>query len=176
MSILKSFLETLDFVNTITTPDNRISKTEYYMSIAKSVATRSTCLRRKYGAIIVKNDEIIATGYNGSPRGCKNCSTINSCLRKELGIKGKEHYELCKSVHAEMNCVISAKRSDMIGSTMYLCGLNPDGTTHKSESCSLCKKMIINSGISRVVTSVDDNNFKITDTNSFIDDINNIGE
>ena len=158
---------------------SRPNKCEYYMNIAKSVAMRSTCLRRKYGAIIVKDDEIISTGYNGSPRNCENCCEIGECVRNKLNIPGKERYELCKSVHAEMNCIISAKRSDMLNSTLYLYGLEPDGiTTHDTTSCSLCKKMIINAGIKYVVsTRIDDSGniyYDVLQTNKFIDDINNI--
>ena len=155
----------------------RLNKTEYYMNIAKSVALRSTCLRRKYGAIIVKNDEIISTGYNGSPRDCENCTDTNKCIRNILNIPGKERYELCKSVHAEMNAIISAKRSDMLGATLYLYGLNPDDTPHTSTPCLMCKKLILNSGIDTVVTLECDNSnisYKINTVSSFIYDINNL--
>lgn len=168
---------------------SRISKQMYYLNIAKSVAMRSTCLRRHYGAVIVKNDEIISTGYNGSPRGCDNCTDINKCIRNELNIPGKERYELCKSVHAEMNAIISASRSDMIGSTLYLVGLNPDGTIHNSECCDMCKKLIINAGIKEIVIQKFDSHvtpsywtYYANDSEhskapfmNFIDDINEMG-
>lgn len=131
----------------------RNSKEEYYLDIAQTVAQRSTCLRRKYGAVIVKNDEIISTGYNGAPRGCKNCSDMGTCKREELNIPSGERYELCRSVHAEQNAIISASRRDMVGATIYLAGV--DGKNGKllakAEPCSLCKRFILNSGISYVV-------------------------
>ena len=132
---------------------DRNSKEEYYLDIAQTVAQRSTCLRRKYGAVIVKNDEIISTGYNGAPRGCKNCSDMGTCKREELNIPSGERYELCRSVHAEQNAIISASRRDMVGATIYLAGV--DGKNGKllakAEPCSLCKRFILNSGISYVV-------------------------
>ncbi|MBR0041217.1 MAG: cytidine deaminase, partial [Oscillospiraceae bacterium] len=102
--------------------DSRTDKQNYYLDIADSVLERSTCLRRKYGAIIVRNDEIISTGYNGAPRGRRNCSDIGSCTRELLHIPSGERYELCRSVHAEANAIISASRRDMIGATIYLVG------------------------------------------------------
>ena len=132
---------------------NRNSKEEYYLDIAQTVAQRSTCLRRKYGAVIVKNDEIISTGYNGAPRGCANCSDIGTCKREEMNIPSGERYELCRSVHAEQNAIISASRRDMVGATLYLAGV--DGKNGKllakAEPCSLCKRFILNSGNSYVV-------------------------
>ncbi len=132
---------------------DRNSKEEYYLDIAQTVAQRSTCLRRKYGAVIVKNDEIISTGYNGAPRGCANCSDIGTCKREEMNIPSGERYELCRSVHAEQNAIISASRRDMVGATLYLAGV--DGKNGKllakAEPCSLCKRFILNSGISYVV-------------------------
>ena len=100
----------------------RRDKTNYYLDIAETVAKRSTCLRRHYGAVIVNHDEIVSTGYAGAPRGRKNCSDLNRCVRTELGIPRGERYELCRSVHAEANAIISASREKMIGSTLYLVG------------------------------------------------------
>ena len=100
----------------------RVSKHNYYLDIAQTVAERSTCLRKMYGTIIVKNDSIISTGYNGAPRGRKNCSDLGICMRDKLNIPRGERYELCRSVHAEANCIISASRRDLIGSTLYLVG------------------------------------------------------
>jgi dCMP deaminase len=132
---------------------NRTDKINYYLDIAQTVAQRSTCLRRKYGAVIVKNDEIISTGYNGAPRGCTNCSDLGKCKREELNIPSGERYELCRSVHAEQNAIISASRRDMQGATLYLAGI--DAKTNKvldvAEPCSLCKRFILNSGITHVV-------------------------
>ena len=133
--------------------DIRRDKENYYLDIADTVLQRSTCLRRKYGAIIVRNDEIISTGYNGAPRGRKNCSDIGSCAREKLNIPSGERYELCRSVHAEANAIISASRRDMIGSTIYLVG--SDAKTNElltdATSCSMCKRQIINAGIERIV-------------------------
>lgn len=128
-----------------------ISKEIYYLGVALAVAQRSTCLRRKYGAIIVKNDEIIATGYNGSPRGKVQCSDTGVCWRKEHNIPHGEQYEKCVSVHAEQNAIISASRSEMIGSTMYLVGIE-DGELIPGVPCDICRRMIENAGISGLVT------------------------
>lgn len=132
---------------------SRIDKENYYLDIAQTVLERSTCLRRCYGAIIVKNDEIVATGYNGAPRGRKNCVDLGFCTREALGIPSGERYELCRSVHAEANAVLSAARSETLGSVLYLVGkdaktgeLLPEAT-----SCSMCRRHIINAGIQRVV-------------------------
>ena len=133
--------------------DSRTSKQNYYLDIADSVLVRSTCLRRKYGAIIVRNDEIISTGYNGAPRGRKNCSDLGVCTRETLKIPSGERYELCRSVHAEANAIISASRRDMIGATLYLVGR--DAKTNEllkdAMSCSMCKRHIINAGIETVI-------------------------
>ncbi|MDR1299155.1 MAG: cytidine deaminase [Oscillospiraceae bacterium] len=131
----------------------RKDKTNYYLDIAETVLERSTCLRRKYGAIIVHSDEIISTGYNGAPRGRKNCIDIASCLRDSLNLQQGERYELCRSVHAEANAIISAARRDMIGATLYLVGRS--GKTGlllaDTTSCVMCRRLIINAGISTVV-------------------------
>lgn len=133
--------------------DNRTSKQNYYLDIADSVLERSTCLRRKYGAIIVRSDEIISTGYNGAPRGRRNCSDLGRCTRETLRIPSGERYELCRSVHAEANAIISASRRDMLGASIYLVGR--DARTgellHDAMSCSMCKRQIINAGIDRVI-------------------------
>lgn len=129
----------------------RISKKDYYLNIALAVAQRSTCLRRQYGAVIVKNDEIIATGYNGSPRGEANCCDMKSCWRESNKIPHGEIYEACKSVHAEQNAIISASRKDMIGSVMYLVGIEK-GKIIKAVPCDICRRMIANSGIKKVIT------------------------
>ena len=136
--------------------EKRKSKIEYYLDIAKSVSERSTCLKRHYGAVIVKDDEIIATGYNGAPRGRENCCDIGSCLRIKMGIPSGQRYEICRSVHAEMNAIISASRKDMKGSTLYLVGVEPDGSyTKNAEPCSMCKRNIINAGIKNVIVRAD---------------------
>ncbi len=133
--------------------DNRVSKENYYLDIADTVLKRSTCLRRKYGAIIVRNDEILSTGYNGAPRGRKNCSDLGQCYREYLHIPSGERYELCRSVHAEANAIISSSRRDMLGGTLYLVGRSAadNRLLHDTTSCSMCRRLIINSGIRDVV-------------------------
>ena len=131
----------------------RISKENYYLDIAETVLERATCLRRVYGAIIVKNDEIISTGYNGAPRGRKNCVDLGFCTREELQVPRGERYELCRSVHAEANAIISASRRDMVGGTIYLVGRDArtNALLPDAMSCSMCKRQIINAGIDQVV-------------------------
>lgn len=129
----------------------RISKEQYYVDIARAVSKRSTCLRRQYGAVIVKNDEIIATGYNGSARGIKNCCDKGSCYREDNNIPHGEQYEKCVAVHAEQNAIISAARADMIGATMYLAGYE-NGEEIKAEPCLICNRMLRNAGIHNVVS------------------------
>jgi len=135
------------------TSAGRISEDQYYLNIAREVAARSTCLRRKFGAVIVKNKQIISTGYCGAPRGTVNCSDIGHCFRNELGAKPGEHYEWCRSVHGEANAIIHASRLEMMGGTLYLVGMN--SATHEitadAEPCRMCKRMIINAGIETVV-------------------------
>ncbi|MBR3162279.1 MAG: cytidine deaminase [Bacilli bacterium] len=131
----------------------RIDKNNYYLNIAESVTARGTCIRRNYGAIIVKNDEIISTGYVGAPRGRKNCCDIKYCMREKLNIPKGERYELCRSVHAEQNAIISASRKDMLGSTLYLVGVDYNSKEYVkgANPCSICKRMIINAGIEKVI-------------------------
>ena len=150
--------------------ERRRDKTNYYLDIAESVLTRGTCLRRKYGAIIVRDDEIISTGYVGAPRGRKNCCDLGYCMRSKLGIPRGERYELCRSVHAEANAIISAARRDMIGGTLYLVGRSAaDGELlHDTTSCAMCRRMIINSGITRVVNRIGDDGIEIIDVQNWI--------
>lgn len=140
----------------------RRDKVNYYLDIADAVSERSTCLRRSYGAVIVKNDQIISTGYVGAPRGRKNCSDMGFCLRSQLNIPRGERYELCRSVHAEMNAIINAPREAMIGATLYLSGREVSTGEYINNSCccSLCKRLIINSGIEMVVIRDDDDNYR----------------
>lgn len=149
---------------------NRITKDNYYLDIAESVSERGTCLRRKFGAIIVKNDEIISTGYVGAPRGRKNCCDENFCIRQELNVPRGERYELCRSVHAEQNAIISAARKDMIDSTLYLVGIeNSTGEYVKdARPCSLCKRFIINAGIKKVVIRKNKKEFETIEIEEFI--------
>jgi len=131
----------------------RTDKENYYLDIAETVAGRSTCLRRCYGAILVKSDEIIATGYNGAPRGRKNCVDLDYCTREAMNIPSGERYELCRSVHAEANAIISAARRESLGATLYMACKDPATgmLIAGSTSCSMCRRLIINAGISRVV-------------------------
>ena len=131
----------------------RIDKVNYYLDIAQTVAERSTCLRRRYGAIIVKHDEIVSSGYNGAPRGRKNCADLGRCTREELNIPSGERYELCRSVHAEANAIISASRREMLGSTLYMACVDPNSgeLIAHSTSCSMCRREIINAGIEKIV-------------------------
>lgn len=131
----------------------RREKANYYLDIAGTVCERSTCLRKTYGAVIVKNDTIISTGYNGAPRGRQNCCDLGWCLREKYNIPSGERYELCRSVHAEANAIIVAPREEMIGATLYMVCRDPkDGTiVSGTNSCSMCKRLIINAGITTVV-------------------------
>ena len=150
---------------------DRISKDNYYLDIAMTVATRSTCLRKKYGAIIVKNDVIISTGYNGAPRGRKNCSDLNFCMRDKLNIPRGERYEMCRSVHAEQNAIIAAARDQMIGSTLYLACVDPkDGAIVPNTcSCQMCKRVVINAGIEKVIIRNTPEEYVVIDVSSWIE-------
>lgn len=129
----------------------RISKKEYYLGLAKAASERSTCIRRKYGAIIVNNDEVIATGYNGAARGCINCCDIGKCYRMEHNIPHGEQYEKCVAVHAEQNAIISASRKDMLGATLYIAGFE-GGEEFDAVPCKICSRMILNSGIKKIIS------------------------
>ena len=132
---------------------NRRDKINYYLDIAETVLERGTCLRRNFGAIIVKNDEIVSTGYTGAPRGRLNCCDAGQCIREKLSVPKGQRYELCRSVHAEANAIISAARRDTIGASLYLAG--HDAATgelcHDVQPCAMCKRLIINAGISTVI-------------------------
>ena len=131
----------------------RISKENYYLDIAETVLERATCLRRIYGAIVVNNDEIISTGYNGAPRGRRNCVDLGFCAREAMNVPRGQRYELCRSVHAEANAIISAARRDMVGGTLYLVGRDAQtgALLGDATSCSMCRRLIINAGLARVV-------------------------
>ena len=129
----------------------RISKDEYYIKIAENTFDRSTCLRRHFGAVIVNNDEIVATGYNGAPRKVKSSIEHGFCWRKKHNIQHGKNYELCRSVHAEQNAMIQAARREMLGGTLYLVGENPDRSFVDAFPCVICLRMIINAGIERLV-------------------------
>lgn len=143
----------------------RIDKVNYYLDIAQTVSERSTCLRRHYGAIIVNHDEIVSSGYNGAPRGRRNCADLNCCTREALKIPSGERYELCRSVHAEANAIISASRQEMLGATLYMACVDPatDELISGSTSCSMCRRQIINAGIERVVIRDTPDEYRIVD-------------
>lgn len=133
--------------------EDRPSKDEYYLNIAREVCRRGTCLRRQYGAVIVNDDQIVSTGYAGAPRGVANCVDLGVCLRQQLDIPAGQRYELCRSVHAEMNAVIHASRAQTLGATLYLAGMEVASglPTEQPEPCLLCRRVIINAGIAKVV-------------------------
>ncbi len=149
----------------------RRDKANYYLDLAKMVSQRSTCLRRHYGAVIVKNDEVISTGYVGAPRGRENCTDIGSCIREKLGIPRGERYELCRSVHAEANAIISASRDKMIGASLYLVGVEATTGEYVSNSCScsMCKRQIINAGIEKVYVRDTEDEYRVIPVQDWID-------
>lgn len=150
----------------------RRDKINYYLDLAEVVSQRGTCLRRRYGAVIVKNDEVISTGYVGAPRGRKNCCDINYCIRDKMNIPRGERYELCRSVHAEANAIISASRNQLIDSVLYLTGTEvPTGEYVKNSSCcSMCKRLVINAGIQQVIIRDDKENYRVIDVADWIRD------
>lgn len=156
---------------------NRVDKENYYLDIAQTVMERGTCLRRNFGAIIVNNDQIISSGYTGAPRGRKNCIDRKCCRREELGIKRGERYELCRSVHAEANAIIHASRNEMMGGTLYLVGKESNGEyVENASSCSMCKRLIINAGISKVVIRRDYKNFEVINVKEWINNDDSIAD
>ncbi len=149
----------------------RVSKENYYLDIAQTVAERSTCLRKMYGAIIVKNDVIVSTGYNGAPRGRKNCNDLGTCMRDKLNIPRGERYEMCRSIHSEANAIIAASREQMLGSTLYMACVDPltKEIVPGTSSCMMCKRQIINAGIARVVIRDTKEDFRVIDVNEWIE-------
>lgn len=149
----------------------RRDKINYYLDIAETVAERGTCLRRNFGAIIVNHDEIVSTGYTGAPRRRKNCIDMGTCLREQLQIPRGTRYELCRSVHAEANCIISAARRDMINSTLYLVGKEKVSGAYvpNAAPCSMCKRQIINAGVEKVIIRDDKENYRIIEVEKWID-------
>lgn len=150
----------------------RRDKINYYLDLAEVVAQRSTCLRRRYGAVIVQNDEVISTGYVGAPRGRKNCTDMNFCIRSKMNVPRGERYELCRSVHAEANAIISSSRNKMLGSTLYLVGIECDTGEYveNANSCSMCKRMIINAGIAHVIIRDTKDDYRIIHVQKWIED------
>lgn len=150
----------------------RRDKINYYLDLAEIVSKRSTCLRRHYGAVIVQNDEVISTGYVGAPRGRKNCSDLQYCIRTEMNVPRGERYELCRSVHAEANAIISTSRDKMLGSTLYLVGIECSTGEYVENACccSMCKRMVINAGISHVIIRDTKEQYRIIPVQKWIDD------
>jgi len=150
----------------------RPNKDNYYLDVAETVLKRSTCLRRNFGAVIVRNDQIISCGYTGAPRGRKNCNEIGECRRKKLNIPRGERYELCRSVHAEANAIIQASREKMLNSTLYLVGKEFDTGEYvmNTAPCAMCKRLIINAGIRRVISRLSIEKYNIMYVRSWIDD------
>ena len=148
----------------------RVDKVNYYLDIAESVAERGTCLRNNYGSIIVKNDEIISTGYTGAPRGRKNCIDLGYCTRQKYEMPSGKGYERCRSVHSEQNAIISAARKDTIGATLYLVGINQRNGEYvkDNEPCSFCKRMIINAGIEKVVMRDTKKEYRVEEVENWI--------
>ena len=150
----------------------RRDKINYYLDLAEVVSKRSTCFRRHYGAVIVKNDEVVSTGYVGAPRGRQNCTDIGLCVREKLNIPRGERYELCRSVHAEANAIISASRHEMLGASLYLAGKDAvSGEYVKNSSCcSMCKRMVINAGISTVYIRDTETEYRVISVEDWIRD------
>ena len=148
----------------------RKDKDNYYLDIAETVMKRSTCLRQKFGAVIILNDEVIATGYNGAPRGRKNCLDISTCACEEAGSSQDERCDLCRSVHAEQNAIISAARRDMIGAVLYLAGRDAiTGELLEDTTCCLmCRRFIINAGITKTVCRISSDNYVVTNTRDWV--------
>lgn len=147
----------------------RVDKINYYLNIAETVAERGTCLRNNYGSIIVKNDEIISTGYSGAPRGRKNCLDLGYCIKSDMP-SGKG-YDKCRSVHSEQNAMISAARKDMIGATLYMVGINKRTNEYVTDNwpCTFCKRMLINSGIKEVVMRDSKTEYRIEQVQDWIE-------
>lgn len=158
-------------VNDMINMDNskRISKVEYYLGIADAVSKRGTCLRRNYGSVIVKDDHIVSTGYNGAPRGRVNCCDLGTCWRKSHNVPQYADYSKCRSCHAEMNAIINASSEEMNDATLYLVGRNyDDGTFTDADCCTLCKRMVINAGIKMVVVRLADGSVKQIDVEDWV--------
>ena len=149
----------------------RRDKINYYLDLAEVVSKRGTCLRRLYGAVIVNHDEVVSTGYVGAPRGRQNCADLGFCLRSKLKIPRGERYELCRSVHAEANAIISASRDQMLGGSLYLVGKEADTGEYivNSNSCAMCKRMIINAGIETVYIRDDADHYRVIHVEDWVE-------
>jgi dCMP deaminase len=154
--------------------DDRPSKDQYYMDLAKSVSARGTCLKVEIGAVIIRDDQVVATGYVGSPRGTKSSLEHDFCLRRKLGIPSGQRYEICRSVHAEQNAIINAARSgtSVLGGDIYIYGHSKEGDKKALNAfpCFICKKMIINAGMKRCICSLEDGSFKIFEIDEWVED------
>lgn len=141
----------------------RPQKDQYYLNIAKEVSLRSTCFRRKIGAIIVRDDVIVATGYVGAPRKTKDCFERGNCFRNNYQIPHGQRYELCRSVHAEQNAIINAARAgvSLLKGDIFIYGENEKGEKIDSFPCFICKKMIINAGLERAICSTKSDDYKV---------------
>ena len=156
----------------------RRDKVNYYLDIAEQVSQRGTCIRRHFGAVIVKDDEIIATGYVGAPRGRQNCSDLENCIREQRQVPRGERYELCRSVHAETNAIISAARRDMIGSSLYLVGIEMSSGEYieNANSCAMCKRQVLNAGIQTVYVRDTKDAYRKIDVSSWIDNDDSLSD
>ena len=149
---------------------SRLDKENYYLDIAQTVLERSTCACEQYGAIIVRNDEIVSTGYNGAPRGRSNCIDLGYCIREKMGIPAGQRYEICRSVHAEANAIISAARSECIGGTIYLCGRDVatgELLDHVSP-CPQCRRLIINAGLTKLIIRCSKEKYDIVNVQDWV--------
>jgi len=150
----------------------RRDKINYYLDLAEIVSQRGTCLRKQYGAVIVKNDEVVSTGYVGAPRGRANCIDLGFCIREQLKVPRGERYELCRSVHAEANAIISAARERMLGASLYLTGIDLKDNSNfvqNANPCSMCKRLIINAGIEMVYIRDDKDNYRMIKVQDYVD-------
>ena len=156
----------------------RRSKINYYLDIAQTVSQRGTCLRRKFGAIIVKNDTIVSTGYAGAPRGRANCCDLGTCLRQQMDIPRGERYELCRSVHAEANAIIAASREQMLGADLYLACTDPvtGEVIAVSTCCQMCKRLVINAGMSRVFVRETPDTYTVFEVSDWVTGDDSLGQ
>ena len=156
----------------------RRDKINYYLDIAEQVSNRGTCIRRHFGAVIVKDDEVISTGYVGAPRGRKNCSDLQSCIREERQVPRGERYELCRSVHAEANAIISAARKDMIGSSLFLVGIDMSTKAYVEQAscCAMCKRMVLNAGIQTVYIRDSTDEYRVVEVADWIENDDSLSD
>ena len=156
----------------------RRDKINYYLDLAEVVSQRGTCLRRHYGAVIVKNDVVVSTGYVGAPRGRKNCSDLGYCMREKLQIPRGQRYELCRSVHAEANAILCASRDEMLGSSLYLTGIEAATGEYVQQAscCSMCKRLVINAGIEKVYIRDTKDEYRALDVADWVQDDDSLSD